>query len=221
MINLGSRNVPFDHDNEKYMCCCCSIHSKRGAYVIAFISAFFVFANFVLKAAGISDIGWNWELLFLFVDLVAVACLVGGLWTERAALLQPFVVLSIVTISFLILLTLFFASAVYDSHSYAGEYVEMQLGDRNQEAAELLSVQQRNVVPLLSGFVVVALSVATVVHIWFLIVVVQCAQYLRDMRPIKENFKNGYSAEALAGRSLFADQGNDNEVCTAANDERR
>lgn len=115
---------------------------------------------------------------------------------------------------------MFFASAVYDSHSYAGEYVEMQLGDRNQQAAELLSVQQKNgnsfgvcyyfyifqflmhrtvvnvfenllnktehlVVPLLSGFVVVALSVAAVIHIWFLIVVVQCAQYLRDMRPFK------------------------------------
>lgn len=68
---------------------------QKGAYIIAFISAFFVLANFVLKAAGISDIGWNWELLFLFVDLVAVACLVGGLWTERPALLQPFVVLSV------------------------------------------------------------------------------------------------------------------------------
>ncbi|VDD93539.1 unnamed protein product [Enterobius vermicularis] len=153
---------------------------QKGAYIIAFISAFFVLANFVLKAAGISDIGWNWELLFLFVDLVAVACLVGGLWTERPALLQPFVVLSIVTISFLILLTLFFASAVYDSHSYAGEYVEMQLGDRNQQAAELLSVQQKN-----GNSFGVSLSVAAVIHIWFLIVVVQCAQYLRDMRPFK------------------------------------
>uniref|UniRef100_A0A158R5K5 MARVEL domain-containing protein n=1 Tax=Syphacia muris TaxID=451379 RepID=A0A158R5K5_9BILA len=175
-IRLASRMV-------SAFCCCCA--SCKGAYIIAFISGIFILTNFVLKAVGISDIGWNWELLFLFVDLLAVACLVGGLWTERPALLQPFVVLSIITISFLILLILFFASAVYDSHSYAGEYIEMELGDRNQQAAELLSVQQKNVVQLLSSFVVVALTIAAVIHIWFLILIVQCAQYLRDMRPFK------------------------------------
>ncbi|VDK18557.1 unnamed protein product [Anisakis simplex] len=117
---------------------------KTAAYAIASISTFFIVASFVLKAIGLSDIGWNWELLFLVVDSVAVVCLLQGLWQEKAALLQPFVVLNIITISFLILLTLFFATAVLNAHSYAGEYVEMALSGRLQQIAEVLSVQQRN-----------------------------------------------------------------------------
>uniref|UniRef100_A0A914RNA6 Uncharacterized protein n=1 Tax=Parascaris equorum TaxID=6256 RepID=A0A914RNA6_PAREQ len=48
---------------------------KLGAYVIASISAFLIISNFVLKAIGVSSIAWNWELLFLVIDSVAVLCL--------------------------------------------------------------------------------------------------------------------------------------------------
>uniref|UniRef100_A0A0M3IS89 Transmembrane protein n=1 Tax=Ascaris lumbricoides TaxID=6252 RepID=A0A0M3IS89_ASCLU len=95
MLKARSRNIPFDHDNPKYACCCDAIHVKLGAYVIASISAFLIISNFVLKAIGVSTIAWNWELLFLVIDSVAVLCLLQGLFQEKAALLQPFVVLSL------------------------------------------------------------------------------------------------------------------------------
>ncbi|KHN76366.1 hypothetical protein Tcan_09919 [Toxocara canis] len=176
---------------------------KTGAYVIASISAFFIITNFILKAAGVSDIAWNWELLFLVVDSVVVICLLQGLFYEKAALLQPFVVLSIVTISFLILLTLFFSTAAWDVHSYAGEYVEMALRGRSQEFAELLSVNERNVIPLIASFTVFGLAVSVAINIWFLIVIVQCAKYLRDLEPLKRSFMNGYSAEPLTDPTFF------------------
>ncbi|VDK29033.1 unnamed protein product [Gongylonema pulchrum] len=144
MLKAGPRNFPFDHDCAKYRCCCYSIHVKHGAYAIAVISSFFIISNLILKALGLSDIDWNWELLFLVVDTAVVLSLFYGIISEKAALLQPFVVLNVLTISFLLLLSIFFISAGYDSHSYAAEYVELVIGDRMQQVAELISVPQSN-----------------------------------------------------------------------------
>ena len=47
------------------------------------------------QAIGYSDTDWNWELLFLVVDSVAVLCLFYGIRRRSAALLQPFVLLSV------------------------------------------------------------------------------------------------------------------------------
>nr|CDQ04597.1 Bm3193 [Brugia malayi] len=62
----------------------------------------------------------------------------------KTALLQPFVVFNILTISFLILLSIFFISAIYDSHSYAAEYVELAISDRMQRIASIISIPQEN-----------------------------------------------------------------------------
>uniref|UniRef100_A0A0R3S544 MARVEL domain-containing protein n=1 Tax=Elaeophora elaphi TaxID=1147741 RepID=A0A0R3S544_9BILA len=116
----------------------------QGAFVIAMISSFFIISNLLLKASGLSDIGWNWELLFLIIDSAVVLSLFYGIVAEKAALLQPFVVLNVLTISFLILLSIFFISAIYDSHSYAAEYVELAISDRMQHIVSIISVPQQN-----------------------------------------------------------------------------
>ncbi|KHJ92900.1 hypothetical protein OESDEN_07199 [Oesophagostomum dentatum] len=41
------------------------------------------------------QVQWNWQLLFLVSDTVAVICLVYGLVREQAAFLQPFTILSV------------------------------------------------------------------------------------------------------------------------------
>jgi hypothetical protein len=53
-----------------------------------------------MKIAGYSETAWDWELLFLVVDTIALASMFYGVYSERAAFIQPFVVLS-VSISFI------------------------------------------------------------------------------------------------------------------------
>jgi hypothetical protein len=48
-----------------------------------------------MKIAGYSETAWDWELLFLVVDSIALASMFYGLYAERAAFIQPFVVLSV------------------------------------------------------------------------------------------------------------------------------
>ena len=48
------------------------------------------------------------------------------------------------TISLLILLTVFMGSASIDQHSYAGEYVEMELRESAQILAKVMHVEQKN-----------------------------------------------------------------------------
>jgi hypothetical protein len=63
--------------------------------LVAGVSSFFIVSNFVAKICGYSEIGWNFELLFLIVDGAAVVSLFYGLCYENAAFLQPFVLLSV------------------------------------------------------------------------------------------------------------------------------
>ena len=51
------------------------------------------------------------------------------------------------------------------------------------------------VVPLLASFAVTGLALAAAIHCYCLHVVVQCAQYFRDMEPIKKSLRCGYSAD--------------------------
>ena len=63
--------------------------------LVASIFSFFIISNFLAKICGYSEIGWNFELLFMVVDGVAVASMIYGLYAENAAFLQPFVLLSV------------------------------------------------------------------------------------------------------------------------------
>ena len=78
-----------------YRCCCNFIHIKCASYSISSIFAILIISNFLVKIAGYTDLEWNWELLFLFSDSIAVACLFYGTYVESAAFFQPFVVLSV------------------------------------------------------------------------------------------------------------------------------
>lgn len=48
-----------------------------------------------MKLAGYSETAWDWELLFLIVDGIAVLSFCYGISSQRAAFLQPFVVLTV------------------------------------------------------------------------------------------------------------------------------
>lgn len=48
-----------------------------------------------MKLTGYSETAWDWELLFLVVDGIAIASFIFGIYSERAAFLQPFVILSV------------------------------------------------------------------------------------------------------------------------------
>uniref|UniRef100_A0AC34Q3P1 Uncharacterized protein n=1 Tax=Panagrolaimus sp. JU765 TaxID=591449 RepID=A0AC34Q3P1_9BILA len=129
-------------------CCCNLIPIKFASNLVSTIFAFFIITNFLVKIAGYSDLEWNWELLFLCSDSVAVACLFYGTHVESAAFFQPFIVLSLITISFLILLFVYTGAAVYDPHSYPGEYLELLLHEHSAIYAEKYQMESKNVVSI-------------------------------------------------------------------------
>ncbi|KAK6113786.1 putative integral membrane protein [Brugia pahangi] len=101
----------------------------------------------------------------------------------------------ILTISFLILLSFFFISAIYDSHSYAAEYVELAISDRMQRIASIISIPQKNVFITLSIFTTVNVSIIALIYCWFMIVIVRCAKYFRDLKSVKQSVMRKCSTE--------------------------
>ncbi|KAF8385970.1 hypothetical protein PRIPAC_75112 [Pristionchus pacificus] len=177
MWRLRSR----EGSKDERICCCGRMSITSAADIVMSFSLVLIVFNLLMKAIGYSDTDWNWELLFLVVDSVAVLCLFFGIRRENAALLQPFVLLSLVTISFLLLLTIFFGTAVHDGHSYAGEYLEMELRENVQSYATLLSIQSKTVVPLIATVLTVGTGITFIVNCWFLQIVVQCARHFRKI----------------------------------------
>lgn len=68
---------------------------QRGIYSVLLISGFFIITNLLMKIAGYSETAWDWELLFLIVDTIALVSMFYGVYAEKAAFIQPFVVLSV------------------------------------------------------------------------------------------------------------------------------
>jgi len=63
--------------------------------IVAGVSSILILTNFLAKLCGYSEIGWNFELLFMIIDGAALTALIYGLYTDNAAFLQPFVALSV------------------------------------------------------------------------------------------------------------------------------
>ncbi|KAI1730247.1 hypothetical protein Ddc_02935 [Ditylenchus destructor] len=162
---------------------------QKATLLVSYVSAFFVIANFLIKIAGYSETAWDWEFLFLIVDSIAVASLIYGVYSERAAFLQPFVVLSIVTTSFLILLGVYLASAVWNPNSYAGLDFELQLHKRFSVAAHKLPLEFKHVVSIVAAVGLIGILMSIVTHSWFIYLAVQCAKYFRmlDVKKGKED----------------------------------
>lgn len=145
---------------EDNRCCCNLLSIKNASYLVSTIFAFFIVSNFLVKITGYSDLEWNWELVFLVSDSVAVACLFYGTYIESAAYFQPFVVLSvslfrtqlyclcesfqIITVSFLVLLLGYTGAAVYDPHSYPGEYLELLLHEHLSAASQKFNMKLKD-----------------------------------------------------------------------------
>uniref|UniRef100_A0A7E4W7A9 MARVEL domain-containing protein n=1 Tax=Panagrellus redivivus TaxID=6233 RepID=A0A7E4W7A9_PANRE len=163
-------------------CCCSILHITTASYIISVTFAILIVINFVVKIAGYTDLEWNWELLFLCSDSIAVACLLYGTYIESAAFFQPFVILSIITISFLLLLLAYVGAAVYDPHSYPGEYLELLLHEHLNSASQRFHMELKNVVSLSASIAAVVIVIALGCHICFVIVALRCARYFR-MRP--------------------------------------
>uniref|UniRef100_A0A183C8B8 MARVEL domain-containing protein n=1 Tax=Globodera pallida TaxID=36090 RepID=A0A183C8B8_GLOPA len=129
-------------DGQKFKCCfCLNAKIKKATLVVAVVSSFFIISNLIVKIIGYSEIGWNFELLFLFVDGVAVLSMIYGLYAENAAFLQPFVVLSIITISLMMLLAAYLGTAMVNSNSWASQELELELNKRLSDAAKRMKLE--------------------------------------------------------------------------------
>ncbi|CAJ0583019.1 unnamed protein product, partial [Mesorhabditis spiculigera] len=177
---------------------CCRLRIRTGTFVIAYFELILIFTNILCKALGYLETAWNWELLFLVVDSITVLSLIYGTWRARAAFMQPFVVLNIMTISLLGLGTAFFITAAVDKHSYAGEYVEMELRDSSHHLAVFFGVDQSYVVRIVGGSTALIIGLTTIVHLWFFRVIVQCAQYFREVSKAAERSSIVFAEVSIA-----------------------
>ncbi|KAI6174463.1 hypothetical protein M3Y98_01193000 [Aphelenchoides besseyi] len=173
-------------------CCCGSVHVKRGTYIIAYISAFFIVTNLLMKIAGYSETAWDWELLFLVVDTIALASLFYGVYAKRPAFIQPFVVLSLITTSFLMLLAASMVCAAYDPNSYSGQDLELELHKRLTDFASRLSLQFKSMISIVASVFLIFILLSIATHCWFIMLAVQCAKYFRilELREEQANEEN-------------------------------
>ncbi|CAI5454824.1 unnamed protein product [Caenorhabditis angaria] len=166
---------------EQYKCCCQVFGIKTGAYAVAITYTLIIFSNLCMRAAKSEEVEWNWQLLFLITDSVAVISLFYGITRNHAAFLQPFTVLSIVTVSFCLLLSVFYLSAVIDPNSYAAEQIEILLADKIQYFADLLNITPQKVVITTGAIGSFVYAGTFFIHSWFMLIVVRTAQYFRAL----------------------------------------
>uniref|UniRef100_A0AC35ET57 Uncharacterized protein n=1 Tax=Panagrolaimus sp. PS1159 TaxID=55785 RepID=A0AC35ET57_9BILA len=185
-----------------HRCCCNFIHIKFASYSISSMFAILIISNFLVKIAGLTDLEWNWELLFLCSDSIAVACLFYGTYVESAAFFQPFVVLSIITISFLILLLAYVGAAIYDPHSYPGEYLELLLHEHLSVASQKFKLKLKDVVSLFASVAAIVILFALFCHCWFVIIAIQCARYFRIKNSRKSSEPNILRINSKARRPI-------------------
>ncbi|KAF7636491.1 hypothetical protein Mgra_00004081 [Meloidogyne graminicola] len=135
--------------------------------------------NFLAKMCGYSEIGWNFELLFMIVDGAALTSMIYGLYTENAAFLQPFVALSIITWPLLVLLAAYLSTAVINSNSYAAQRLELELNKRLSDAAKRLNLEFKLMVSVVAGIALTGILISIFIHFWFVYLIVKCAKYFR------------------------------------------
>ncbi|KAI6190881.1 hypothetical protein M3Y97_00166900 [Aphelenchoides bicaudatus] len=177
---VESNNGELSNDfNGVDRCCCRLMHVKRGTYVCSFVLAFLIGTNVLVKIAGYSEIAWDWELIFLIVDTIALASMFCGIYTERAAFIQPFIVLSLITTSLLILLAVYMFCAAYDPNSYAGQDLEHELNKRLSDTAHQLSVQLQSMISIVATVFLVFTLNLLAFYCWFIWLAIQCAKYFR------------------------------------------
>ncbi|CAD5235648.1 unnamed protein product [Bursaphelenchus xylophilus] len=181
--SVGSTQKELD---ENYRCCCGKLHITTVTYIITFVSTFFIVSNLMMKLAGYSETAWDWELLFLVVDSIASVSLFYGVYSKKPAFIQPFVVLSIITTSFLILLATSMASAALDPNSYSGQDLELEMHKRLSDAAHQLSLQFKSVVSLVASVCFFFVLLSAMAHCWYVYVAVKCAKYFRELKCIED-----------------------------------
>ncbi|XGW13053.1 hypothetical protein V3C99_013583 [Haemonchus contortus] len=180
---MSISSIPYD-DGKKYKCCCSFIGIKNGAYGVAIFYATMIVSNLGIRLVKSNEVQWNWQLLFLVSDTIAVLCLVYGVVREQPAFLQPFTIISMVTVSFCVLLTVFYTSAVIDPTSYAGEQIEILLAGHVKSISEYFKVTTRTVITLVALFGALVYGVTVFIHSWFMVIVVRCAQYFRKQQSV-------------------------------------
>ncbi|CAB3399205.1 unnamed protein product [Caenorhabditis bovis] len=166
----------------KYKCCCRSVEIKKGAYIVAIVYTCIIISNLCIRAVKSEEVEWNWQLLFLVSDSIAVISLFYGITRHHAAFLQPFTVLSILTVSFCLLLSVFYLSAVIDPSSYAAEQIEILLADKVQYFADVLNTTPQTVIIATGACGSLVYACTFFIHSWFMFIVVRTAQYFRALR---------------------------------------
>ncbi|VDO64245.1 unnamed protein product [Heligmosomoides polygyrus] len=85
-----------DQDENTYRCCCSFVRIKNGVYGVAIFYATMIVSNLGIRLFKSNEVQWNWQLLFLVSDTIAVLCLVYGVVREQPAFLQPFTIISVI-----------------------------------------------------------------------------------------------------------------------------
>lgn len=167
-----------------YRCCCKSIKIKKGAYAVAVVYTCIIISNLCMRVIKSEEVKWSWQVLFLASDSIAVISLFYGITRQHAAFLQPFTVLSILTVSFCLLLSFFYLSAVIDPSSYAAEQIEIVLADKVQYFADLLNTTPKAVIITTGAIGSLVYACTFFLHSWFMFIVVRTAQYFRAITSI-------------------------------------
>uniref|UniRef100_A0A0K0DKL4 GGDEF domain-containing protein n=1 Tax=Angiostrongylus cantonensis TaxID=6313 RepID=A0A0K0DKL4_ANGCA len=102
-----------------------------------------ILSNLIIRLVQFNEVQWNWQLLFLASDSLAVVSLVYGLVREQPAFLQPFTIISIVMVSFCVLLSAFYLSAAIDPQSFAGEQIEILIAGQMKTMSEHFNITTR------------------------------------------------------------------------------
>ncbi|KJH40201.1 hypothetical protein DICVIV_13859 [Dictyocaulus viviparus] len=163
------------------------IHIKKCAYGVAAFYASVILSNLLLRLYKSDEVQWNWQLLFLVSDILAVVCLVYGLARERAAFLQPFTIISIITVSFCVLLTAFYLMAAFNPQSFAREQIEILIAGQIKSISKHFSVTSNTVLLCAALIGTLIYGSTVIVHSWFMIIVVRCAQHFRMKQPSEVN----------------------------------
>lgn len=169
---------------QEYRFCCKTIEIKKGACAVAVFYTCVIICNVSLWAIKYEQMAWNWQLLFLVSDSIAVISLIYGITRQHAAFLQPFTVLNIITGSFGLLLSFFYLSAVIDPSSYAAEQIEIHLADRVQYLATLLNTTPQTVIITTGAIGSLVYACTVFLHSWFMFIVVRTAQYFRVLTTL-------------------------------------
>lgn len=161
--------APFNDKDEKYKCCCDSMHSKTAVLVVIVIESLLTAFGLIggIYRLTLSTDHW-WYAVSAIVSVIVLGNLIYGYQKEHAGYLVPYLTLSVVSMAgAVILIGLSFVAALNMDAEYGT--------DAQYDTILIVRSAQH----LLIG-VIVALGVYFAAMVAFIIAVVRCRRYFMD-----------------------------------------